>query len=278
MLWQETVDETEEASRKGGEIPLEVSPQLLHDVQLLVSRLAAKSLQLIGNHSTNLAEPWMHVTCKFDGGKVINHLQRGSWQHRCMGAGSEQNHGPTWGPKVWNAMTNENPNSVFSEAAQTTAKKNKNQRKRKATEDSKRKRWESKYSRTDNSLAAKRAYSCHEGDVLPEDVVDDVSQEHLQQLKDSYYSNKVKVTKQEMEDIEQNTIEQSHSDLWMTERWKRITASVVGGIAKIQQKTKRSTRAKSLMYSKFRGSEGIRYGSLKFLCAWRCLDNWGSTV
>ena len=136
-----------------------------------------------------------------------------------MGAGLEQNHGPTWGPKAWTAMTNESPNRIFSEAAQTTAKKNENQWKRKATEDSKRKRRESKYSCTDNSLAARRAYSRHEGDVLPEDVVDDdVSQKHLQQLKDSYHSNKVEVTKQEMEDIEQNTIEQSNSDLWMMER------------------------------------------------------------
>ena len=49
------------------------------------------------------------------------------------------------------------------------------------------------------------------------------------------------VSKQEMERIEQNTKEQSGSDLWMTERRKRITASVVGGIAKMQKKTKRST-------------------------------------
>ena len=260
-LARDSIDEsreTEEASQKGGEIPLEVSPKLLHDVQLLLSRLAAKSLQLIGNHTTNLAEAWMHVRCKFDSGKVINRSQTGSWQHRCMGAGAEQNHGPTWDTKVWNAMTNESPNPVFSEAAQTTAKKNKNQRKRKATEDSKRKQRESKYSHTNYSLAAKRAYSRHEGDVLPEDV----SQEHLQQLKDSYYSNKVEVTKQEMDDIEQNTIEQSHSDLWMIERWKQITASVVGGIAKMQQKTKPSTRVKSMLYSKFKGSKATRNGSL----------------
>ena len=59
LLWKDTVDdsrETEEASCRGGETPLNVSPQLLHDVQVLVSRLAAKSKQLIGNHTTNLAE------------------------------------------------------------------------------------------------------------------------------------------------------------------------------------------------------------------------------
>ena len=88
-------------------------------------------------------------------------------------------------------MTDNSPNPIFSEVAQSTAKKNENKRKRKATEDSKRKRRESKYSRVDNSLAAKKAYSRHEGDVID----DDVSQEHLQQLKDSYYTNRVVVTK-----------------------------------------------------------------------------------
>lgn len=222
MLWQETVDdsrETEEASRKGGESPLKISPKLLHDVQLLVSRLAAKSRQLIGNHTTNLAEAWMHIRCKFDGGKVINRSQSGSWQHRCIGAGLEQNYGPTWGPKAWISMTDNSPNPIFSEAAQSTHKKNEDQLKRKASEDSKRKRQESKYSRVDNSLAAKKAYSRHEGDVIPEDVVDDdVSQEHLQQLKDSYYTSRVVVTKEEMEDIERNTREQSNSDQWMIKR------------------------------------------------------------
>ena len=46
----------------------------------------------------------------------------------------EQNQGSTWDPKVWNAMTDEDTNPVFSQAAQSTAKKNENQRKRKSTE------------------------------------------------------------------------------------------------------------------------------------------------
>ena len=131
--------ETEEASHRGGETPLNISPQLLHDVQVLVGRLAAKSQQLVSNHTTNLAEAWMHIRCKFDGGKVINKSQSGSWQHRCMGAGLEQNHGSMWGPKVWNAMTEDTPNSIFSTVAQSTGSKAENQRKRKATEESKRK-------------------------------------------------------------------------------------------------------------------------------------------
>ena len=56
-----------------------------------------------------------------------------------MGAGLEQNHGSMWGPKVWNEMTEDTPNSVFLEVAQSTAMKAELQRKQKATDDSKRK-------------------------------------------------------------------------------------------------------------------------------------------
>ena len=153
------------------------------------------------------------------------------------------------------SMTEDTPNSIFSTVAQSTASKAENQRKRKATEESKRKRWESKYSHTDNSVAAKKAYSRHDGDITPDDVVDDVSEEHLCELKESYYNNKVVVSKQEMEHIEQNTKEQGDSDRWMAEWRKRITASVVGGIAKMQKKTKWSTRVKNMLYS-----EATRYG------------------
>ena len=67
-------------------------------------------------------------------------------------------------------------------------------------------------------------------------MADDVSEEHLRELKESYYKNKVVVSKEEMERIEQNTKEQSDCDLWMTERRKRITASVVGASQKCKRK------------------------------------------
>lgn len=49
------------------------------DIQKQVSRLVAKAGQLIGNFTTNLAESWMHMRTKFDGGKVINHKSVPEW-------------------------------------------------------------------------------------------------------------------------------------------------------------------------------------------------------
>ena len=49
------------------------------DIQKQVSRLVAKAGQLIGNFTTNLAESWMHMRTKFEGGKVINHKSVPEW-------------------------------------------------------------------------------------------------------------------------------------------------------------------------------------------------------
>ena len=55
----------------------------------------------IGNIATNLAEGYMHIHSKFDGGKQINRSQSGSWEARCAGAAHRVNEGPEWGPKCW---------------------------------------------------------------------------------------------------------------------------------------------------------------------------------
>ncbi len=60
---------------------------MYHDIQVILSRLVTKAEQLVDNVTTNLAESWMHLRSKFDGGKVVNRSQSGLWEHRCMGAG-----------------------------------------------------------------------------------------------------------------------------------------------------------------------------------------------
>ncbi len=51
-----------------------------------------------------------------------------------------------------------------------------------------------------------------------------------------------------------------NSDQWQQERRKRLTASVVGGIAKMKKKTKKSKKVQALLYSTFRGNQATRYG------------------
>ena len=259
-IWQQTLAEDDlDAVRRGGTKAKQVSEKMLHDIQVILSRLVAKAPQLIGNFTTNLAEGWMHTRCKFDGGKVINRSQSGSWEYRCMGAGLRLNMGHTWGPTAWCEMTT-HTNPVYSEVMTTSKKKADQDRKRKDTSQAKESRRQSKYSRVDETLAASKAYSRHDSGAVPDEVIEDVSLEYLGELCDGYYRTKVIVTKQEVEDIERDTRDQGESELWRKERSKRITASVVGGICKMQIKTKRSKKVEALLYSKFRGNQATKYG------------------
>ncbi len=93
-LWEDTVSTDADIILHNE--PQPVNPKMMHDIQIIV----AKVPQLIGNFTTNLAEAWMHVRSKFDGGKVINRSQSGSWEFRCYGAGLQHNLGKEWGAKV----------------------------------------------------------------------------------------------------------------------------------------------------------------------------------
>ena len=66
--------------------------------------------------------------------------------------------------------------------------------------------------RVDNSLAARRAYNHHDGDVTPSEIDDDLSSEHISELKASYYRDKVVVSAEEITEIEVDTREQSGSN------------------------------------------------------------------
>ena len=263
-MWEETLADdsaTECEARHGGPVPTIIDPQMMHDIQVLVSRLVVKARQLIGNYTTNLVEGWMQIRCKFDGGKVVNRSQSGSWEHRCYGAGLQQNLGRSWGPPTWETMTSSPPNQVFIDTAESSAKKVETTRKRKATEKAKESRRRSKYSRSDNSGAAHKAYNRHDNDIEPDDITDDISSEYFDELKNAFYTTQVAVTMEQVYNTEQETREQSGNDLWIRERTKRITASRVGGILKMKKTTKRSRKVEEILYTKFKGNQATLYGT-----------------
>lgn len=263
-MWEETItydSATEREVRHGGPVPSEIDTQMMHDIQVLVSRLVMKSRQLIRNFTTNLVEGWMQVRCKFDGGKVVNRSQSGSWEHQCSGAGLQQNLGRNWGPPTWEKMTSSPSNQVFIDTAESSAKKVQITRNRKATEKAKEHRRQSKNSQSDNSFAARKAYSRHDNDIEPDEITDDVSSEYLNELKNTFYVTQVAVTVEQANKTEQEIQEQSGSDLWIKEQTKRITASRVGGILKMKKTTKRSRKVEEILYSKFKGNQATLYGT-----------------
>ena len=136
-----------------------------------------------------------------------------------MGAGLQQNMGKEWGPAVWSKMTKSSPNPVFVDAAERSAKKAENDRKRKATGEAKEQRRRSKCSRIDNTVAARKAYSRHDG-IVPDDVADDVSPEFLDESKTRFYETEVVITQVEAEGLERRTWKQAESEEWKSERRK----------------------------------------------------------
>ena len=74
----------------------DLPPNLLFEIDRAGDRLVNKAAQLISNSTTNLSECYMSIRAKMDGGKQVNRIQSGSFQHRCMTAGLSMILGPGW--------------------------------------------------------------------------------------------------------------------------------------------------------------------------------------
>ena len=77
-----------------------VEQHIIKDVTKLLCRISEKADRFTNNSTTNLAESWMHIQTQFDGGKVHNLCNRGSWHARCYGEELRMNMGPQWSCKV----------------------------------------------------------------------------------------------------------------------------------------------------------------------------------
>ena len=100
---------------------------------------------LITNGTSNLAECFMGIRCKFDGGKVYNRIQRGSFQHRCYGAGLRFQLGPDWASKVLPRITGKEPGEVMKTYYDAQAQKHEKDMKRKDAEAYKERRKKARY-------------------------------------------------------------------------------------------------------------------------------------
>ena len=207
-LWEETLEEDSEVV----EVPL--NQALMHDIQLLVDRLVAKADRLVGNFTTNMAENWMLIRCKFDGGKFVNRSQSGSFEQRCYGVALQKNLGKTWVRASWEEMTGAPANEILVDTANHLAKIQDDNRKRKRTEKAKESRRRSKCSRVDNTVAAQKAYSHHDGQIEPDDYIEDISDEKLAKEKDKYYKKNVRRRLKPLKP-------KRESKLTLKNRWKR---------------------------------------------------------
>ena len=107
-------------------------------------RLISKASLLIDDQTTNISECYMSVHSKMDGGKQINRIQSGAFQHRCMAAGLCLTLGPGWIAETWESLFGFCC-SVMSTFTNSRKRKHGNDVKQKVTQTYKKARIEAKY-------------------------------------------------------------------------------------------------------------------------------------
>ncbi|VDI82683.1 Hypothetical predicted protein [Mytilus galloprovincialis] len=253
LLWSEGTSllAQEESRFSSNLIYTDLDKQMLSDITLLLNRLATKSERLVGNDTTNIAESWMHVRSKFDGGKFYNLCNRGSWHARCYGAAARQNLGPAWAPQVWSKTTGNEAGFYFKTVYNRRKKHLINTKIYTNKPEQKTRRWKRKMKSWTDSTTKKARYEYGPDSM---EVTKDVEKLELDQLKDNYISHHIELTNDQILAIERQTKTQSNSQVWKTERKKRLTASNFGKIVKRNTKLKIKPLISELLYSSFKGN------------------------
>ena len=218
----------------------------------------------------------MSIRCKFDGGKIYNLCNRGSWHGRCYGGGLRMNkvitiglphlrwrgpnYGPKWSPVVWEKSTSTRAGFYFDRFYERREKSLASCRKYKSKPDTQLQRWKRKLSsvRTSGAKKARRSYGPEATDVAP-----DIPPSELDSLKEDYVKTNINLPLEERKSITQETLQQSQSELWHTERKKRLTASNFRLIIRRNPSLPVSKLVKTLLYSKFKGNQHTKNGLLQ---------------
>ena len=263
--WQHTLNNPDDeellAIQKGGAKPgKQVNESLLKDVYFILNRTAEKSNRLVGNFTSNLAESWMHIRCKFDGGKMTNRCFRGSFLARCFGGSLRAMKGPAWSPMVYSQVTGKRADDVFLGTYRKRAKRYVDTRKRQATATFKKQRSKKKLTATKVSTS-KKAKKGYGPEVL--DDTEDISAEKLDKVSRAYYEKNVNVSEVQAQTIELQTRGQSDNVKWKDERRKRVTSSVFGEVMARGCKNNSVALTRRLLYTNFQGNRFTHKGLLE---------------
>lgn len=148
ILQQETEIHNEEDEARGINASCDrknIPDDLFCRIQRAGDRLVSMAPQLISNSTSNVAEAFMNIRCKFDGGKYYNRIQRGSFQHRTYGAGLRFQLGPDWSSKSWSKTTGIEPGELRMSFSEHRVNEHEKMMKRKSTTEYKEKRKKTKY-------------------------------------------------------------------------------------------------------------------------------------
>ncbi|CAG2245735.1 unnamed protein product [Mytilus edulis] len=258
-FWNEgTSNDALEESRLSSHLSItDLMSCMRQDLSLILSRVAKKSASLLGNFTSNLAEMWMHVRTKYDGGKIYNHCNRGSWHNRCYAASLRFNKGIQWSPQTWEETTSSVSGHYYTTLYSKRLQCLKNNTKTKGKKEIKSRRYKRKMKSAKESTAA--SSKKHYGPEAIQ-VEADISSEELDKRKQQYLKKHIEITPSEIDDIEINTRLQGSCKRWRDERATRLTASNFGLIFKRNPKIPVTPLLNQLLNSKFYGNSATRHG------------------
>ncbi|CAG2214773.1 unnamed protein product [Mytilus edulis] len=259
-FWNEgTSNDALEESRLSSHLSItDLMSCMRQDLSLILSRVAKKSASLLGNFTSNLAEMWMHVRTKYDGGKIYNHCNRGSWHNRCYAASLRFNKGIQWSPQTWEETTSSVSGHYYTTLYSKRLQCLKNNTKTKGKKEIKSRRYKRKIKSAKESTAA--SSKKHYGPEAIQ-VEADISSEELDKRKQQYLKKHIEISHSEIDDIEINTRLQGSCKRWRDERATRLTASNFGLIFKRNPKIPVTPLLNQLLLnSKFYGNSATRHG------------------
>ena len=229
-----------EAGNPGSSIT-DVDDVLLFHIKRAGDMLVAKASSLIENCTSNVAEWFMSVRAKMDGGKMFNRIKSGSFEHRCTAVGLRVQFGPKWGAALWSKVTGLTAGPVLTDVTEAVERRPSCDTNHKRGTSYKETRATAKYRKNaDGSKEASHSYG--ENTQQPNLALDE-----LRRLcKD--FKKGLEVTQAVADQVECETRGQADCSRWYDVRRRRITASNFGKISHHCPTTKVSRQVKTLLY------------------------------
>jgi hypothetical protein len=257
--WTEGCDDVSlKESRLSGDLitaDLTADTSMLRDISMLLDRVANKADRLLGNFTSNLAECWMSIRAKFDGGKVINRCNRGSWHARCFGGALRYNLGSEWSPTAWEKVSGTAPGLHFDGLFKNRQRQTAIRRRVQSQPEFKKRLWKRKHAAAtkSNTKRARLEYGPEAVEVIP-----DCSSDNLKVATDNFLRTQIHLEEAKLQEITDTTQDQYFE--WKQERKKRLTASNFKSVVDRNPSIKVAPLVRRLLYDSFKGNAYTRHG------------------
>lgn len=219
------------------------------DLKSAVNIVAHYAPSLIENVTNNLAELFNSYVAKLIGGKRVNYALKGSYEGRCEAASLSFNTKHNVHSVVHTKLTGKSPGTFTKAFAKHKENEHLRSKRKLLFSGVKKTTKKRKISNPDEDYG--NMSTLEEEPDMPESVLKESKEKFLMSLQ---------VDTNQIQDLQKRTVLQAQSQLWKTERAKRLTASWFGRVCKMRKNTSCKNIVSEMLYSTFGGSVATRYG------------------